>query len=793
MKTLFGIILFLTFFFTSLHSDESWKIYEADDVATIEITVEPEALDWMYQNVWSDSMHVASVHFSNAYINETIQDVGFRLRGNTSRIAQKKSFKLSYNTFVPGRQFYDVDKINLNGEHNDPSIIRSKICWDNYGLIGQKSSRASYAAVYVNDEYYGLYISVEHIDDEFLSKNFADDSGNLWKCHYPARLTFLGSNPELYKLEQNGRRIYELKTNTEDDDYSQLARLIDVINNTNSADIADSLETMINAQSVLKYLAADVLTGSWDDYWYGKSNYYIYHEPTEDRFYVIPFDYDNTFGVDWQGIDWTERDIYVFKHPDADRPLADRFLEIQEYKNLYSHFLEFYRNNAFELTNLETNIDNIKSMITDYAEADVYRTLDYGFTISDFHNSYTDQHYENQHVKRGLKEFINLRNTNLDQQIEYEYSGPIIYIADYYPKAPAMQDTIYINASVFNNNPLQSVSIEFFAEDDEQPIEFEMTYTPTAGTYLVEENDNYEGSVPFPEDVIYGSFRIKAVTENGITAYYPNTANILIEPVTSGIMEVAVNEVLAKNESVNQDSAGDYDDWLELYNYTSEQINLTGAFLTDNEDNLTKWEFPYGSIIYPGDFMLIWCDEDQGQGPYHTNFKLSGQGEFVGLVHPNGSTIIDSFTFPEQSYDISYGRTPDGGSEFGFMQPTPDGANNPADVEDNIQYSIENIKLYNYPNPFNPETTIYFSISIEPNQQISINIYNIKGQIVDILPVSLSGVEGVTNDSASRPSTTLRMTQAGSVIWDASKYSSGIYLFKFSIANSPIKKMILLK
>ena len=141
MNRIYLIIAITALFFIGLQAeDESWKLYETTGVAVVEITVDPLAVEWMYNNVWSDSMHNATVHFSNEFIDETIIDVGFRLRGNTSRIAQKKSFKLSYNTFVPGRQFYDVDKINLNGEHNDPSIIRSKICWDNYELIGQKAA-----------------------------------------------------------------------------------------------------------------------------------------------------------------------------------------------------------------------------------------------------------------------------------------------------------------------------------------------------------------------------------------------------------------------------------------------------------------------------------------------------------------------------------------------------------------------------------------------------------------------------------------------------------------------------
>ncbi|MCK4297601.1 MAG: CotH kinase family protein, partial [Candidatus Marinimicrobia bacterium] len=179
-----------------LLGSDSWKIYDDSQVAIVEITVDESALNWMYQNVESDSLHLATIHFTNAWIDETVDSVGLRLRGNTSRYSQKKSFKLSFNTFIPKRQFYDVEKLNLNGEHNDPSIIRSKLSWDLFQEIGMTASRAAHAAVYINNEYYGLYILVEHIDDEFLQDNFSDDSGNLWKCLWPADLTYQGTNPE---------------------------------------------------------------------------------------------------------------------------------------------------------------------------------------------------------------------------------------------------------------------------------------------------------------------------------------------------------------------------------------------------------------------------------------------------------------------------------------------------------------------------------------------------------------------------------------------------------------------
>ena len=137
----FYIILIVDTFAQS--NDESWKLYSDTSVVRIDIFVNPASLEWMYNNVESDSEHFAFMHFKNSFINESVDSIGFRLRGNTSRQSQKKSFKISFNTFVSGREFYGVDKLNLNGEHNDPSIIRSKLVWDLYQDIGMAASRAA--------------------------------------------------------------------------------------------------------------------------------------------------------------------------------------------------------------------------------------------------------------------------------------------------------------------------------------------------------------------------------------------------------------------------------------------------------------------------------------------------------------------------------------------------------------------------------------------------------------------------------------------------------------------------
>ena len=100
VKLLTVIIILNLSLFGSNRVDDLDMLYDDSQVSIIEIEVDPLTLEWIYQYPESDSIHIAQFHFSNSHIDEFVDDIGFRLRGNTSRDALKKSFKISFNTFV---------------------------------------------------------------------------------------------------------------------------------------------------------------------------------------------------------------------------------------------------------------------------------------------------------------------------------------------------------------------------------------------------------------------------------------------------------------------------------------------------------------------------------------------------------------------------------------------------------------------------------------------------------------------------------------------------------------------
>lgn len=132
--------------------------------------------------------------------------------------------------------------------------------------------------------------------------------------------------------------------------------------------------------------------------------------------------------------------------------------------------------------------------------------------------------------------------------------------------------------------------------------------------------------------------------------------------------KLVINEFMPANSSTAADPAGEFDDWVELYNSTDEPINMEGYFLSDNHGNRTKYVFP-DVVIEPDGFLIVWCDGQIEQEGLHTSYKLSSAGEELGLYNPD-STSIDYVRFGDTPNDVSIGRFPSGHGPFTRLIPT---------------------------------------------------------------------------------------------------------------------------
>ena len=187
---------------------------------------------------------------------------------------------------------------------------------------------------------------------------------------------------------------------------------------------------------------------------------------------------------------------------------------------------------------------------------------------------------------------------------------------------------------------------------------------------------SYEFEQNLEEDVYMGEERIfglKPFITDRRAAVDQEIAGYSIREKTTGL---CINEFLALNDSTIADEYGEYDDWIELYNSGQSPVDLDGLFLTDDQNIQAAWQLP-DMVMSPGEFLLIWADNDEEQGPLHTDFKLSGSGEFIGLYDADGLTPVDTLSFGQQLTDVSMGRRPDGSSNWILLNPpTPGSSNN---------------------------------------------------------------------------------------------------------------------
>jgi hypothetical protein len=138
---------------------------------------------------------------------------------------------------------------------------------------------------------------------------------------------------------------------------------------------------------------------------------------------------------------------------------------------------------------------------------------------------------------------------------------------------------------------------------------------------------------------------------------------------------LVINEFMASNSDSIRDPQGQYDDWIEIHNFSSSPINVGGMYLTDDLSFPTKWQIPNTqalTVVTRGQYLLIWADNDTGQAGLHANFKLNADGEEIGLFDKDGQTLIDSVIYSGQMTDISYGRYPDASEDWRFFtSPSP--------------------------------------------------------------------------------------------------------------------------
>ena len=157
-------------------------------------------------------------------------------------------------------------------------------------------------------------------------------------------------------------------------------------------------------------------------------------------------------------------------------------------------------------------------------------------------------------------------------------------------------------------------------------------------------------------------------------AFILGTANSVPVLISRAESSVTINEVCPKN-STFASSDGNCYDWIELYNSSSSSVDVGGWGISDKADTPYRFTLPSGTVIPAGGRKIIFCDGTAGEtDPSIAPFGLSTSGEVLTLTDKNG-TSAESVTVDPLASDTSFGRYPDGGSDFFVLKGTPKAAN----------------------------------------------------------------------------------------------------------------------
>ncbi len=705
-------ILVLLFFNAQAQIDvpEPGKAFDDTEVPKVFIALDEADLEKiLYGDLESNEEYLADFIYATSYSRDTVFDVGLRLRGNTSRQKAKKSFKVAFNSFVTGQKWEGLEKMNLNGEANDPSLMRSKLGWDLFRFLEVPASRCNHIELYINQEYRGLYSNVEHIDEEFLEKRFASPYGNLYKCLWPADMHYKGMDAELYKEAFFGRQAYELKANPHQDDYEDLAHLIDVLNNYDGIDQLCELEQILNVDLLLRCMAADVYMGNWDGAFLNKNNFYLYKDPITGLFTFMPFDLDNTFGIDWFGIDWTRASIYNWSDLSGEaRPLYESIIRIPEYRNRFSYYLDYIGDGFFSSGTVSTYLQNKLNLLDSSRRVDVFSDMDFGFGYDDFVVSATTGF--GAHVPYGILEYLAERKSYIENNLNTISELPAVSFVH----EELYSDSLHLEIKFVRETIINEAEFHYsFDSGSEQIVALDFT------------SASVNVSIPIGSNAQLLTYYVSLNYGPGLTRNFPFCRNATIPLITGSEHSLVINEFLSSNTESQQDESGEYEDWIEIYNAGGQRVDLSHYYLTDASSNPSKWRLP-SEQLYPGEYLVLWADDNTEQGDYHTNFKLNREGEFLGLfaLQRGGYFPLDTFSYNEQAPDRSSARWPNGIGEFKEADQLTFGTNNELP---SVLFSLEDQEYFIFPNPVDFELRVNYS-----SEDYSIELFDLTGKRVFI-------------------------------------------------------------
>jgi hypothetical protein len=263
-------------------------LYDVTQLVTFELTIPQACRDALDANP-TEYCEGSVTYRPPSGEPQDFPTVGIRLKGRASfqPLSEKPSFKVKLDEYTAGARLFGVRRLTLNNMVQDPSMAHEVLGYRYLRAAGVPAPLCNYARVVVDGEPYGLYANLETLDDEFAERRFDPAPGNLYDT----------SNDDYFvDLEPRWLGSYQLETNQDVPDTSDLEALIEAAGSPSSTFYA-TVGELLDWDEVLTLGAAQALIADWDGYFGAANNYELYHELARDRFLILPWGIDQTFGT----------------------------------------------------------------------------------------------------------------------------------------------------------------------------------------------------------------------------------------------------------------------------------------------------------------------------------------------------------------------------------------------------------------------------------------------------------------------------------------------------------------
>lgn len=691
----------------------SQDLYDINTVTNIELTFEDanwdQIMDQNYSNGNEDRL------LASCIINGVEFDsVGVKYKGNSTYSANnaKNPLNIKLDYIIGNQDYDDYYTLKLSNGDKDPSFVREVLSYE----ITRKYMHAplsNYAKVYINGNYYGLFSSSESINKKFVSERFLSNEDNpLFKCNPVSTFNGGSSLEYLGTSEASYYDFYELQS---DLGWAEMIDLTNAIENDQN-----NVEEVLDIDRAIWMVALDNILVNLDSY-IGpfKQNYYLFYDDN-DRWNAIKWDYNESFGrfggggPGQQPSNTYDMDVFLNDGDDT-YPLLQLIYDNDRYRKMYI---------AHCKTILEENFaDNgyLQRAQAMQATMQIAHETDPGafFTFAQAQQNLTETVSTGGGPGPGgggtvgITELMDERYDHLMAQPEFMAVAPSINNISSDPALVLANSSVYISAEISNANYV------YLGYRDDLSQVFDKIE-------MFDDGNNGDG---VPGDGIYGAQLNVGASDIQYYIYADNANAGKFSParaehefhtlIVGG--DVVINELMASNSNTAEDQDGEFDDWIELYNRTGSSIDLSGYFLSDNANQLEKWEFPSGTTIDANGYLIVWADKDTLQSGLHANFKLSADGETVVLS--NNGTEYQRVIYGVQTSDLGYARVPNGTGAFVIQNPTFNANNDNATSISESQLS----PLAVYPNP----TSDYFNISLPENENAALlEVFDLMGNLI---------------------------------------------------------------